>query len=244
MPNIYVRMPGNRCAYFRHRDPARTLAPHEPVVFSYYNPIFYIIRDNLTNAHAVTQTVNPRCFSHQQWNNMLCGRPPMGGRQSVARDRREYLTFAEVQHLNGQTDDTARTVNEDYLCIKLPSETLVVDTVRAVTPSWCLTDQGVRKLLIALNNDFKRRVVEWMISTFDVCTERGRIVIRQQIAALERFMMRFGIDPTEKEKDNMRRVIDRWMKTEHQYLSAYSCVDMQYIDKDERIINVDNVIWT
>lgn len=244
MPNIYLRMPSSRCEYFRHRDPTHILRPDEPLVFSTYSEEYYIIRSNLSNANAVTQNVNLRCFSHQQWTNMLHGRSPLGGRAYVNRDKSEYLTFAQVQWLNGRTDDTSRTPSEDYLCIKLPSEVLSVDTVRTVTPSWCLTDFGVRQLLVALNNDFKRHIVEWMIATFDLCTEDGRIVIRQQIAALERFMMRYGIEPSQKEKDNLRRVIDRWLRTEHKNLAAYSCVDMQYVDPNERIINVAKVIWT
>lgn len=244
MSNIYLRLPTSRCQYFRHRDPKRTLAPNEPIVFGAYKHEMSILRNSLTNAPAITQEVNERCYSQQQWTNMLYGKAPLGGKPLVNRDKREYLTFAEVQYLNGHTDDSARAANEDYLCIRLPREVEVFDTVRSVTPSWNLDRRGIYELILALNNEFKRSVVDWALSAFDFCTERGRIVCRSQTAMLERYLMRYGIEPTATEKDNLRRIIDRWLRSEHSYLSSYSCMDMQYIDNNERIIHVDKVIWT
>lgn len=243
MPNIYLRMSASRCAFFRHRDPTQVLAPHEPVVFSPYSLEFRVIRDNLTNAQAVTQRVNPRCFSHQQWVNMTKGRSPIGGKQIVARNKEEYLTFAEVQLLNGKTDNTARTKNADYLCIKLPTEVQVVESVRAVTPTWCLTDSGVSRLYSELDNDFKRSLVEWALSTFDYCTSDGRIVCRGHFAMLERYLMRYGIEPTDSEKDNMRRSIDRWLRSEHNNFKSYSCIDMTYPDSREKSLVIDDIQW-
>lgn len=60
---------------------------------------------------------------------------------------------------------------------------------------------------------------------------------------LERYLMRYGIEPTWQEKDNLRRIIDRWLRTEHSYFKAYSCVDMQYVDDNEAQYPIGEVQW-
>lgn len=242
MPNIYLRLPMSRCQFFRNRDPKRVLAKNEPVVFSVYSPEYFVMRSSLTNAGALSQKVNTQCFSHQQWCNMLNGRHPLGGNVLVTRDTSEYLTYDEVLHLNGNKE-YAKSDNEDYLCIKLPSEIEVIDTVRAVTPTWNLDRSGVYKLLELLNNDFKRSVVEWALATFDFCTANGKIIARSKAAMLERYLMRYGIDPSSEEKDNLRRVVERWIKSEHNFFKAYSCLDMQYEDRTEHEHHIDEISW-
>lgn len=240
MPNIYLRLPMSRCQFFRNRDPKRVLAKNEPVVFSVYSPEYFVMRSSLTNAGALSHEVNTQCFSHQQWCNMLNGRHPLGGNVLVTRDTSEYLTYDEVLHLNGNKE-YAKSDNEDYLCIKLPSEIEVIDTVRAVTPTWNLDRSGVYKLLELLNNDFKRSVVEWALATFDFCTANGKIIARSKAAMLERYLMRYGIDPSSEEKDNLRRVVERWIKSEHNFFKAYSCLDMQYEDRTEHEHHIDEI---
>lgn len=242
MPNIYLRLPTSRCQFLRHRDDNHTLAPDEPLVFSLYMPEYHILRNCITNVSAVTQRVNILCFSHQQWTNMTYGRAPTGGKPMMKRNHTDWLTYDEIQQLNGQ-QERGRTEKEDYLCIKLPSEVMVVDAVRHVTPTWNLNYRGVRQLSLMLNADFKRAVVEWVLSTFDYCTANGRIICRGHSAMLERFLMRYGIEPTVQEKDNLRRVIDRWIRTEHGYFNVYSCSDMQFTDPKERVQTVDVIEW-
>jgi hypothetical protein len=232
----------SRCQFFRNRDPKRVLAKNEPVVFSVYSPEYFVMRSSLTNAGALSHEVNTQCFSHQQWCNMLNGRHPIGGNVLVTRDTSEYLTYDEVLHLNGNKE-YAKSDNEDYLCIKLPSEIEVIDTVRAVTPTWNLDRSGVYKLLELLNNDFKRSVVEWALATFDFCTANGKIIARSKAAMLERYLMRYGIDPSSEEKDNLRRVVERWIKSEHNFFKAYSCLDMQYEDRTEHEHHIDEISW-
>ena len=242
MPNIYLRLPTSRCQFFRHRDPKRVLAKDEPLVFSVYSPEYFVMRSSLTNAGALSQEVNTQCFSQQQWRNMLNGRHPLGGNMLVTRDTSEYLTYDEVLHLNGNKE-YSKSDNEDYLCIKLPSEIEVIDTVRAVTPTWNLDRSGIYKLLELLNNDFKRSVVEWALATFDFCTANGKIIARSKAAMLERYLMRYGINPSSEEKDNLRRVVERWLNPEHNFFQAYSCLDMQYEDMSESEHHIDEISW-
>ncbi|WP_444391607.1 hypothetical protein [Prevotella sp.] len=242
MPNIYLRLPTSRCQFFRNRDPKHTLAKDEPLVFSPYMPHHFVLRKHITNIPAVTQKVNSQCFSHQQWRNMMQGKHPNGGEVVTKRDPHEYLSFGEVQRFSGK-QDYAKSDNEDYLCIKLPSEVEVIDVVRQVTPVWNLSTRGIRQLLLMLNDDFKRSVVEWALATFDYCTSDKRIIFRRQTAMLERFLMRYGIDQNESEKDALRRIISRWLTSNHSNFKAYSCADMQYIDDSEKRYCVDDILF-
>ena len=242
MPNIYLRLPTSRCQFFRNRDPKHTLAKDEPLVFSPYMPHHFVLRKHITKIPAVTQKVNSQCFSHQQWRNMMQGKHPNGGEVVTKRDPHEYLSFGEVQRFSGR-QDYAKSDNEDYLCIKLPSEVEVIDVVRQVTPVWNLSTRGIRQLLIMLNDDFKRSVVEWALATFDYCTSDKRIIFRRQTAMLERFLMRYGIDQNESEKDALRRIISRWLTSNHSNFKAYSCADMQYIDDSEKRYCVDDILF-
>lgn len=242
MPNIYLRLPTSRCQFFRNRDPKHTLAKDEPLVFSPYMPHHFVLRKHITNIPAVTQKVNSQCFSHQQWRNMMHGKHPNGGEVVTKRDPHEYLSFGEVQRFSGR-QDYAKSDNEDYLCIKLPSEVEVIDVVRQVTPVWNLSTRGIRQLLLMLNDDFKRSVVEWALATFDYCTSDKRIIFRRQTAMLERFLMRYGIDQNESEKDALRRIISRWLTSNHSNFKAYSCADMQYIDDSEKRYCVDDILF-
>jgi len=242
MPNIFLRLPTSRCQYFRHRDPKQVLAWEEPLIFNAYMPEYFVMKNSLTNASSRTQQVNPACFSQWQWTNMMQGKHPLGGKVIVKRNTADYLTFAEVQYLNGILDYD-RSIKEDYLCIHLPSEVEMIDMVRPVTPTYTLEVHGVRRLLTMLNNDFKRSLVDWAISTFDFCVCNGRIIARAQTAMLERYLMRYGIEPTTEEKDNLRRIILRWLKTDHLDYTSYSCMDMQYEDPKESIHRVDGIVW-
>ena len=170
------------------------------------------------------------------------GKHPNGGEVVTKRDPHEYQSFGEVQRFSGR-QDYAKSDNEDYLCIKLPSEVEVIDVVRQVTPVWNLSTRGIRQLLLMLNDDFKRSVVEWALATFDYCTSDKRIIFRRQTAMLERFQMRYGIDHNESEKDALRRIISRWLTSNHSNFKAYSCADMQYIDDSEKRYCVDDILF-
>jgi len=218
------------------------LQREEPVIFNAYTHEHFIMRNSLINAPARSNRIDMACFSQQQWCNMLVGKHPAGGKAIVTRDERSWLTYNEVQRLNGRKD-IAKGVNEDYLCIRLPSEVEIVDTVYPVKPTFNLDTHGIRALVVSLNNEFKRSLVEWALSTFDFCTSRGKVIARSQNAMLERYLMRYGIEPSEEEKCVLRRIIGRWFRTEHCYFKAYSCMDMQYEDSRDKVKRIDAIQW-
>lgn len=241
MPNIYLRMPAVRCQFFRHRDPKHTLAPDEPLVFNAYMPEYLVMRRHLTNGESL-KAVNMQCFSHQQWRNMMAGKSPIDGKPVFHRDSAEYLTFEEVQRLNGIRDYN-KSDSVDYLCVKLPSEIEIVDVVKQITPSWTLIPYGVFQLTACLNNDFKRCVVEWALATFDFCTSNNTVRCRKHATMLERFLMRYGMDPTQAEKDNLRRIIERWFAADNNNFKSYSCADMQFVDSKEKAFSFERIKW-
>ena len=221
-PIIYLRLPLSRCQFFRHREPDYILQHEEPVVFNAYTHEYFIMRNSLINAAKNTH-VDMACFSQQQWCNMRTGNN-------------------EVQQLNGRKD-FAKGLNEDYLCIRLPSEVEMVDTVYHVKPTFTLDTQGVRQLVVSLNNTFKRSLIEWALSTFDFCTSKGKVIARSRSSMLERYLMRYGIENSEAEKDNLRRIIVRWFKTEHINYQSYSCADMQFGDTRDKMTHIDGIQW-
>lgn len=241
MPNIYLRLPASRCSFFRNRDAKRCLAPNEPLVFNSYMREAFVLRNGLVNV-VKSDCVYSCCFSEQQWNNMLCGRHPLGGKVILKRDKSDYLSYAEVQQLCGKLDN-GKSAKEDYLCIKLPCEIEDVDVVRTVTNSWNLSVHGARNLVSVLNEDFKCCLMDWEISTFNYCVSNGRIIVRPRTAMLERFLMRYGIELSVKEKDYLRRSIDRWLMNDFCKLESYSCLDMRYVDSKERIIKINDIKW-
>lgn len=242
MPNIYLRMPAVRCQFFRHRDPKHTLAPDEPLVFNAYMPEYRIMWSYLSNSESLRNTINMQCFSHQQWHNMMTGKSPLDGKPVFHRNSAEYLTFEEVQRLNGIRDYN-KSDSVDYLCVKLPSEIEFVDVVKQVTPSWNLLPRGVIELMICLNNDFKRCVVEWALATFDFCTSNNTVLCRKHASMLERFLMRYGMDPSQSEKDNLRRIIERWFAADNNNFKSYSCADMQFVDSKEKAFSFERIKW-
>lgn len=239
MANIYIRMPVSRCQYYRNRDPEHPLSPSDPIRFSEYTDEHYTLRTSIYNK-ALTDKPDRRFFSQQEWKNMLRGKDPAGRELRFKRDPNEWLTYDEIALLMGEKPSDKSKLF-DYLCIKLPTEVFCIDTIRPVTPTWCIDKYGYSTLFDLINNDFKRSVIEWALATFDYVTSNGRIILRGQSAMLERFLMRYGIDPTEDEKDSLRRVIDRWLHSERcNYSSAYH-FDMRFKDPNERVIPIDSV---
>ena len=55
--------------------------------------------------------------------------------------------------------------------------------------------------------------------------------------------MRYGIENSEAEKDNLRRIIVRWFKTEHINYQSYSCADMQFEDSRDKSTHIDGIQW-
>lgn len=242
MANIYIRLPISRCQYFRNRDPHHALEPNEPIKFSEYSEPHYILRSSIYNK-ALGQHIDNRFFSQQEWKNMMRGKDPLGKEMKIRRLPDEWLTYEEIVKIMGEKPND-KTSLFDYLCIRLPTEVYCIDNVRAVSPSWSIDKAGYNKLATLIDNDFKRSVLEWALSTFDYCTSNGRVILRAQQAMLERYLIRYNIEPTEVEKDSLRRVISRWLHQEHCNFSSYTDFDMQYVDSKEDIIPIDDVEWS
>ena len=60
---------------------------------------------------------------------------------------------------------------------------------------------------------------------------------------LERFLMRYGIDSSQSEKDNLRRIIERWFAANNNNFKSYSCADMQFVDSKEKAFSFVRIKW-
>lgn len=241
MANIYIRLPISRCQYYRNRDARHSMMPHEPIKFSEFSEEHYVLRTSIYNK-ARDVHLDTRFFSQQEWKNMMRGKDPSGRQSKVKRDVQQWLKYEDIVQILGEKPND-KTDLFDYLCIKLPTEVYCIDDVRPVTPTWSIDKHGYNRLLQLINNDFKRSVIEWALATFDYCTSNGRLVLRAQAAMLERYLIRYNIEPTWEEKDSLRRVIDRWMRQEHCNYSCYSNFNMQYKDEREREAPIEGVEW-
>ena len=241
MANIYIRLPISRCQFYRNRDSRHPLMPHEPIKFSEYAEEHYVLRTSIYNK-ALDTHLDTRFFSQQEWKNMMRGKDPSGKQQRMKRDPQQWLKYEEIVQILGEKPSD-KTDLFDYLCIKLPTEVYCIDDVRPVTPTWSIDKHGYNRLIQIINNDFKRSVVDWALATFDYCTSNGRIILRAQTAMLERYLIRYNIEPTWDEKDSLRRVIDRWLRQEHNNYSCYSNFNMQYKDAREREAPIEGVEW-
>lgn len=243
MPNIYIRLPISRCQFFRNRDTKHPLLPWQPLKFSDYSEEMQVIRSSIYNKVLnLNSSTDGRFFSSQEWKNLMRGKDTLGKEQRLKRNASDWLQYDEIVQLMG-FKSSAKSSLFDYLCIKLPTEVFCIDDVRPVTPTWCIDAHGYNRLYELLNNDFKRTVVDWALATFDFATSNGQLVLRAQQSMLERFLIHYNINATEDEKDNLRRVIDRWLRAEHSNFTSYSSFSMQYDDTIERRLTVKGVEW-
>lgn len=241
MPNIYLRLPLSRCQFFRHRE--------TDYILQHDNQWYLMPTRTNTSSCEIRSSMLLQKTAMWIWlvfrsnSGAICSRArSAGGKVLMPRDANSWLTYNEVQQLNGRKD-FAKGLNEDYLCIRLPSEVEMIDTVYHVKPTFTLDTQGVRQLVVSLNNTFKRSLIEWALSTFDFCTSKGKVIARSRSSMLERYLMRYGIENSEAEKDNLRRIIVRWFKTEHINYQSYSCADMQFGDTRDKMTHIDGIQW-
>ena len=95
-----------------------------------------------------------------------------------------------------------------------------------------------------LEDDFKRALLQWVVDTKDFCLNPTRIIDRTHSATLERFLMRFDIPVTQdgKEKDTIRRLLQRWLESAGSASGAYKAYDedITYEDPKDRVRKINN----
>lgn len=235
MANIYLRLPSIIAAYHRNYDVNHKLDAFTPVKFSPYTDHAVILRGGLAVFTGTSKRIVP-CYSQQQWRNMLCGKTPSGTKVVLKRDPSIWLSYDEICTIEG-IRQSSRSESYDYLCIQMPTTILLNDRETRTNPAYSLPDEVAGILQDLLVRDFKRALVDWEIGTQDYCISPERIIRRGHMDTLERFLMRFDIPVAQngKEKDSMRRQLDRWLEHAKVLEKAYRCVDIEYINDTDKI---------
>lgn len=239
--NIYLRLPYSRCQYLRNLDAGRSLAPDEPLKFSPYSEVHQILRNHIYRKSPLAAS-NQACYTQREWQNMTNGLTPDGKKKVLVRDATQWLSYFDILTIEGcATND--KTAQYDYVCLRLPNEIAVRGRRYPTTDTFTLSSEGCNALVKEFNKLFCLDVVDWFRSTAAYCFSNGKVVFRAQQAAIERFLMRYNIDVSDAEKQSLRRVIDRWLHSEHAGFKAYSCREMSYIDHNEQYIDNVSIVW-
>lgn len=238
MPNIYLRLPSSVVAFHRNRDDKHRLQPFVPLVLPRFTTHMAVLRDGL-QAPIAKQVQFPLCYSQTEWNNMLAGRKPHGGEIVIQRDSSTWLTFQEICVLEGRKQSEASELY-DFLCIQMPYEVLIGDRRMRTTASYNLTHAAAQIMQKLFVQDFQRALYEWELDTADFCIRPGMVIKRNHLDTLERFFLRYDIpvSNSRKERDSLRRQLDRWLKEANSLFRGYRNFDIAYSDPHDRIINV------
>lgn len=237
MANIYLRLPSWIAAYHRNCDPDHHLSPFEPVKFSAFTDQAVVMRSGLIATVPSNNRKVVKCYTQQQWKNMLSGRKPDGGKQVMKRSETNWLTYDEVCVLMG-SQLSHRSDSYDFLCIQMPQTILVGDREVRTNSSFCLTNEAIEELQELLTQDFKRAFVNWEIATQAHCVHGNRIIQRGQMNTIERFLMHFDIPVSKdgREKDSLRRQLLRWLENARVREKAYRTIDIEYEDSEDKVI--------
>lgn len=236
MSNIYLQLPTPICHFHRNRDKTK-LSPFEPVKLSKLDEKSVILRGSLAFFREMGRSKSYPCYSQQQWKNILLGKTPNGSKQILQRDPTIWPTYDEICKIEG-TQLNFRSDSYDYLCIQIP-QTIFIGTRQVRTnPSYTLDKSDAYDLQILFTLDFKRALVNFELETQARCIQDDYIIKRGQMNTLERFLMEYDIPIAQdgREKDYIRRQLDRWLDKAKVYEKAYRTFSIDYIDSQDIIV--------
>lgn len=210
MNTMYLRMPKYVADFHRARDESHALLHAEPVVFCEFSRQYVILSTCLRILSPQMQT-QCHCYSQRAWRNICNGRPPRGGFQIFRRDPKEWPSQQEVCTLEG-TRQMVYPESVDYICIGLPREVLVGQTVHRVNASYSLDATSASQLCTLLRNEFYMTLLDWLIQDRRYCNQQG--IHRTRIESFERFLARYNISVSSnnRERNSLRRMANRWLR--------------------------------
>ena len=233
MANIYLRLPQMMCEFFRHRFNGDGSLPDTPVKFAHHDPVFFILQHSvhfMANHHHG----NARCFSQQEWKNMLVGKRSNGeGVPLLRRKASQWLEYREVCCLSGSTVKIT-SENYDYLCIALPGMVYNGGKPVRTTNSFNLEYSAIDVVETYLRTEFKMAVCWWMRCNDIFCLANG--IKREKTAAIERFLNFYDItvSPNEQQRDSLRQQVTRWMTEMNDVFSEITIEGKKDIERFDR----------
>lgn len=219
MALIYLRLPHYIASYLRNIDPDRSMSRWQPFVFDRTDPIFpklcFLIEPNARMA------VNIDCFSQKQWEAMLKGkylRMPSDGSFIFDMQRRYStpLTTSEVYLLSGNeervhrdTDTMALATDDEYLDeyvpIQLPSSIIRNQREVKVYSDWYIPN--ISTIRTELTDRYKMAFSKFMAE--DRRQTHQLDVNRSKMDSIDRFMLRYDIRPSERERERHKKMMQR-----------------------------------
>lgn len=236
MANIYLRLPRIQACVMRNLDDDNPLACSQPFKVPDFDPMASIIRSGLVIQGSLPKK-DPVCFSQQEWQNMMQGKHPQGGKAVIKRNADEWLTYKEVCDLFGSkmmnvSDDY------DYLCIQMPREVLIGKKMYATNQQWKLEYHIAHEVVDMFAVKFKFALSEWQLGNYDYCTRDGRIIRRPLLATLERFCMRYDVPIDKEQRQILRRQFQRWMDEARMQYRAYRHIDIEFEDSKDKVVEL------
>lgn len=234
MNTIYLRLPQYVAAFYRGRDEDHPLQERDPVVFCEFSREHTVLASGL-RIMPVDAQVRAHCYAQHAWNNMMRGRSPAGGMRIFNRDAAVWLDASEICTLEGGVrKDWQETF--DYLCIGIPREVCIGNTVHRTNASYSLSLHDASALAYLLCNEFYMAVLDWLIQDRRFCNQKG--IQRSRIESIERFLMRYNIPVSQnnKERETLRRQINRWLRKAYALQNdrmKFSDEFFRHVSKDE-----------
>lgn len=241
MPNIYLRIPTYVAQFYRGLDSKHLLAENEPYEFCMFQHEYIYLKNQLLLIPEDQQTCS-WCYSQRAWNNIMAGRPPMGGSTIIRRDRTQWPTNNEICALIG-IKSVKKMEAYEYLCVKIPDEAMFGDEVRRTNGSYSLRQNEAMKFQRMLRDEFKHTILDWIIQERRYCNQVG--IHREIGQTIERFFERYyiSIGSGKRERESMYKMVRRWLDEAHLLPNDrvdFSATDIHYVTDKERERRTNN----
>lgn len=230
---IHLRLTHYIASFLRNLDEAHPIPLGEPIPIErtdpMYAPIIFLLEPNRRNH------VNIDCFSDAQWKRMLQGKylteaPDGEMRFDVPRNPAKPLTVHEVYHLAGRDDlspqggtpsPNSRPI-EEYVTFSIPDAYIIRGgREQRLTPDWYIPRRS-RRVSRPIDIDgtslftdpcdelrqrFKLALDRYIQRGLQEAFAQGIAITK--MALLDRFMTRYDIRPGDREREQLKKVMQR-----------------------------------
>lgn len=246
MANIYVRVPHYVASYLRNRIEDDPTPLGQPIRMElgdpWYMPFIAHIDDNPTNV------INIDCFSETQWLAMRRGEPLSirnGLVTDIPRKRKDQpLTMYDIYSLSGRNDLIHRDEDgkplsdsdypDEYIPFQMPKTIVRRGRECRIRGDWFL--RSSHDFIEALRTQFKMIFVKFVAQdqyysnalassvltpdTQQSAAEQYRQRTRARMESIDRFMLRYDIRCGDREREGMKKVLMRAIKSDAFALDA------------------------
>ena len=219
MSVVYLRLPHYVVSYLKNVDAEAPLPDGRPLIIERSDPLYpqvsFLCEPNARNA------VHLDCFSQKQWESMQKGKylvmPPDGTfRMDLQRAYRTPLTLSEVFLLSGHEERVKRDPDtlelepdteyiDAYLPVMLPPHIIRDGREQKVYPDWVIPN------ITVIRNEFIDRFKMALARFLALDRERAHTLrfTRSKMDAIDRFMLRYDIRPSNRVREQMKKMMQR-----------------------------------